>query len=142
MLIIGFTGSQYGMNEAQLAALRRELPRPDPVDEFHHGDCVGADEAAARLADEYGYYVVCHPPTDDRKRAFFRARRGQVLEPLTYMARNEKIVHYAQRLIATPRRPESADPRSGTWATIRRAFRKGIHVTIIMPDGNCTRVSG
>lgn len=133
--IVGFTGTQHGMSELQLAAFSRELSYPQVIDEFHHGDCIGADAEAAEIADNLRYYIVCHPPDIPRKRAYYKHRRGDYMSPLPYMVRNEAIVAVATEMMAAPSGLERDNPRSGTWATIRRARARGIPVKVIWPDG-------
>lgn len=48
MRSIGFTGTREGMTQAQKDVFASLVARIEP-DEFHHGDCVGSDEAAAEL---------------------------------------------------------------------------------------------
>jgi hypothetical protein len=50
-----------------------------------------------------------------------------------YLARNDKLVELADRLIAFPKTSKEV-LRSGTWATIRRARKKGIPVDIYPLD--------
>lgn len=59
--------------------------------------------------------------------------------PTTYETRNHAIVDACRLLIATPRATERAQPRSGTWATIRYAQRKERPVWLIWPDGTVAR---
>lgn len=138
MTTYGFTGTHLGMTEPQELVFRRLLPRAAPGEEFHHGDCVGSDAQAHQIALEHGFLLVIHPPDDPSRRAFCQVRY-KVHDPKPFMRRNEDIVVEASELWATPHRPEAALPRSGTWATVRRARKKGIHITIIWPDGSVTR---
>ena len=124
---IGFTGTQRGMSPSQAAALRAELSKYSG--EFHHGDCIGADVQAHQIALELGYQIHIHPPTDPRKRAFCT---GILYPTKSYMKRNEDIVACTTLLIAAPRSTEKKSPRSGTWATIRRA---NAALLIIWPEG-------
>jgi hypothetical protein len=130
---IGFTGTQRGMTEAQQWAVARELDALPPGHEFHHGDCIGADAEAHFLAKNRGYRVVIHPPTDEKKRAFC-AGYVAILRPAPYLERNQAIVAAVDRLIAAPAEDREI-LRSGTWATIRHALRKGIPVVAFAPDG-------
>lgn len=119
-----------------------EQVQPGTV-EFHHGDCVGADAQAHQLvrslyADpEEGWFVVTHPPTDPKARAWCGVVEydgpGDQLFPKPYLERNHAIVDATDCLIACPDGPERE--RSGTWATVRYARRRGKRVVVIMPDG-------
>jgi len=103
------------------------------IKEFHHGDCIGADEEAHLIVKDISYIrIVVHPPSDDRKRAF---RRGHQIEQcLPYMDRNDRIVASCDILIATPEGLGEV-LRSGTWATVRRAKNSQKDVYILYPDG-------
>ena len=77
-MIIGFTGTRYGMTQSQalqLTQLLAELHSQHGVQEFHHGACVGSDAEAHRLIRNGsagkphgwpylslpGVRIVCHP---------------------------------------------------------------------------------
>lgn len=134
---IGFSGTRRGMTEAQILALR-SLVSEHCVTEFHHGDCVGADEQAAKVVyiDFDECQVVKHPP---RKGTSFQAMTmfDQIREPKPYFARNRNIVNESDLLIATPWQTERPAPKSGggTWFTINYANQVGKPVIIIWPDG-------
>ena len=75
-MILGFTGTQSGMNEYQRNKFIEFLNQFNP-NEFHHGDCIGADNDAhyAFLKwhtnnDKIMRKIVIHPPTNQQKRAF------------------------------------------------------------------------
>jgi hypothetical protein len=130
---IGFTGTSTAMTVAQLLSLHDELTAQYVFgDEFHHGDCVGADNQAHDIAKVIGYFMVIHPPTDGKKRSF---RWGNILRPKKpYLERNHDIVDECQMLIAAPRLM-TEEQRSGTWATVRYARKMDKPRTIILPDG-------
>jgi hypothetical protein len=80
---IGFTGSRNGMSHEQRVSLRailtfvqHLLSSPDGAIEFHHGDCVGADSGAHDIAMEAGCYIVIHPPSNDKLRAYCEGHTG------------------------------------------------------------------
>ena len=131
---VGFTGTQLGMAEIQKKAVKRalELLRKEN-DEFHHGDCIGADSEAHQIAREAGYSIVLHPPTKSLKRAFCKADKEK--QALPYLERNLEIVKSTQILLATPK-GMSEERRSGTWSTVRKAKKMGKKVMIIFPNGH------
>lgn len=129
-MIIGFTGTQHGMNGRQLEQLQWLLAHFSHVHEFHHGDCVGADAEAHVLAKQQGIPTHVHPPRETEKRAGLLGNVNYA--PLTYLLRNEQIVKSCEVLIATPR--EVAEQlRSGTWATVRHARKLHKIVIILYP---------
>lgn len=130
-MIIGFTGTQRGMTTRQQRELRFRIKHLRVL-EFHHGDCVGADQQAHAIIRELHpkAKVVVHPPINEAKRAFCAA--DEVLPPKEYLDRNHDIVAASQLMFATPlTRYEVA--RSGTWATIRHAWAKGTDIEVIKP---------
>lgn len=131
MARIGFTGTQNGMTKKQEIAVWQLLHDNLP-DEFHEGDCIGADVSAAVYARKLGYWIVSHPPLIQKKRAFFPADEERA--PYDYLVRNHNIVRETQELLATPFQAEEI-MQSGTWATIRFAKKLGRKVTIVLPDG-------
>jgi hypothetical protein len=130
-MIVGFTGTQRGMNEAQWATLWSLLVPRAPGD-FHEGDCIGADDQAAKGARAAGFRIIGHPPSNSSKRAFFQC--DELRPPADYLVRNHRIVDASQEMIATPGEAEE-QLRSGTWSTIRYARRIGRPCHVILPDG-------
>ena len=132
---VGFTGTRRGMNEKQKKLLRSFLERLKwhcKAREFHHGDCVGADEEAHEIARESSYYIVVHPPINPILRAFCEG--NEVLDPKPYLVRNRDIVDSSDVLIACPYQ-EKEVLRSGTWATVRYARKRHKPIIIIFPSG-------
>jgi len=132
---IGFTGTQAGLTLAQWQTLKDTLGTVKQKI-FHHGDCIGADEQADSIAKALEFKIVIHPPVDSGKRAFCTANVMWAKKP--YLERNHDIVDTTDGLIACPKEFEEV-MRSGTWATIRYATKKGKPVFIIWPDGSTTR---
>lgn len=136
-LVIGFTGTQQGMTASQLEELTDYLARAKvyadikhlrPV--FRHGDCIGADDEAARTARWLGYYIIAHPSTIEKKRAYSNA--NETLKAKPPLERNRDIVDLSHYMVATPKE-EQETLRSGTWATIRYARKCGKPPHIIPP---------
>jgi hypothetical protein len=137
---IGFTGTQRGMSDAQLLALRTLLTglqgEKDPV-VLHHGDCVGADEQAHAIAMELKCKIIVYPPDIPDKRAYCpMADRIYPVKP--YLDRDHDIVKACDVMVACPQQ-RSEIKRSGTWATIRYARKLGKELIIILPDGASIR---
>lgn len=129
-LRVGFTGTQRGITPYQAAEVRRYLQEHE-VAEFHHGDCVGADSEAHTIAQALNIPIIIHPPLNPKKRAQCNDAR-EIREEKGYLERNHDIVDEADILIATPGE-RVRQLRSGTWATIRYAERKGVPRYIIYP---------
>lgn len=138
--IVGFTGTRRGMTQPQLAAVLYYF-RQHPDGELHHGDCIGADENAHRLALGELSRIVIHPPDNPRLQAHCATKYpGEGVEivelpPMGYIARNHGIVDVSDILIATPGEMHEVQ-RSGTWATIRYALKCKRPVFILYPDGS------
>lgn len=130
---VGFTGTQRGMTDRQLSkvdSMLRALAAPAPIDEFHHGDCIGADEQFHQAVNDPERTFI-HPPEDNSKRAWCHS--CHILKPKPYLERNHDIVDSVDVLIATPK-TNYEELRSGTWATIRYAMKKDKKVMVIYPN--------
>ena len=103
--------------------------------QVHQGDCIGADAQFVDLAfDEMlqGLEVHCHPPTNNKHRAFADCH---TLHPTKgYLERNKDIVKAADIMIACPKE-DGEVVRSGTWSTIRYAEAQGVLTIIVYTDG-------
>jgi len=142
-VIIGVTGSRYGMTPQQEKKFRsliyrevgyRNLDRSaSEKDQFHHGACVGADEQMARIAkEEYGLWLVAHP--GDMPSWTTKYDSDVTLKPQAALMRNMDIVYQCDVLIAMPHTHHEV-LRSGTWATIRGARSRSVRGVIVYPDG-------
>jgi hypothetical protein len=126
---VGFTGTREGMSAVQMSKLRERLMGM-PVTSFHHGDCVGADEEAANIAQELGIQTVAYP--SNSRGMMYRAfhKSDIVRTPKPFMVRNHDIVLECQFLFVAPRSNEE-ELRSGTWATWRFAVKCGVETEIL-----------
>lgn len=155
---VGFTGSREGMTADQMVELRKRLSKgPGGTDwkmfsEFHHGDCVGADEQAHDMMRvlRTRYWplrvdIVIHPPLEDRG---FRAHCDAEMDPRelmsvkvlpakNFLARDRDIVNDTDLLIGCPLGYDFRG-KGGTSYTIRYALSQGKPVVIIWPDGTTT----
>jgi hypothetical protein len=140
--IVGFTGTQQGMNPVQagrVIALLMEL-RPEVV---VHGDCVGADADFDELMQSLkregvAVRVEIRPGVDAQGKSPARAytkTANTVHQAKPYMKRNEDIVRQCDVLIAAPAQDKMA-VRSGTWATVRRALKMQKPVYVVMRNGD------
>lgn len=137
---VGFTGTQQGMTQYQKETLEREFRSLDFAlfNEwwFHHGDCIGADEEADKIARAWGAKIWIHPPVNQSKRANcgIRPNMDKIVPGRPYLQRNQHIVEWSDMLFACPAGEEKQ--RSGTWSTVRKARALGKDHMIIMPDGS------
>jgi len=130
---VGFTGTRKGMTDKQKQQLKA-LVQSFHSGEFHYGDCVGADAEAATIFHELNWELCCHPPDNPSLRANLPGKfyHKSVAPPRPYLERNKDIVRLSEVLIAAPETSRE-ELRSGTWATVRYARKKGIPVFILKP---------
>jgi hypothetical protein len=130
---LGFTGTREGMSQRQKLALGELLDGRYSMNigDFHHGDCQGADTQAHLIAKSRGWNIIIHPPDQTYARAY-NTGFSSIRMPMPFLARNHNIVDECSALIAAPR-TEKEELRSGTWATIRYAWKQGKTVVILNP---------
>lgn len=124
---VGFTGTQDGMTDRQIAGFKMLL---DIIDVLHHGKCMGADYQAWKICHDEEMMTHGHPCTITYKQ---RQTKDDWTEPvLPPLERNQQIVNTVELLIAAPKTAHE-EQRSGTWFTIRRARERGIPIIILEP---------
>lgn len=132
---IGFTGTRKGMTDSQkksFTAFMRAFTERFKCVEFHHGDCVGADDDAHMIARTFpNVIIVIHPPTNSSQRAMCKGDKCH--NPFPYLQRNKNIVDASKIVVACPGEIEEQQ-RSGTWSTIRYARKRAKGTTIIYPE--------
>lgn len=140
-MIVGFTGTRRLLSTAQKHALRMHITaehRLDPITDWHHGDCVGADEFTHNTIINIAPYINLHvhPPTKNVNRAFCTIRTNQdtIYQPKGYHERNNDIVAMCDMLIGAPN-TLYYNSHSGTWYTIKLAKDTGKPFIIIYPNG-------
>jgi hypothetical protein len=141
---VGFTGTRHGMTPEQADEFRSWIKGIQPT-EFHHGDCVGADDQAATIVHNVmgaACKIVSHPPIDDRFRAY-NPHADESCEPKEYHARNRDIVDATGQTIGAPKDPAPETPyhpmpkpHGGTWYTLGYAEKRGKARRIMWPDGS------
>jgi hypothetical protein len=132
MVKVGVTGTRSGMNKRQKQEFT-ELLTELGTGEFHHGDCVGVDVEAAKIAEKLGWRTVCHPPVKDELRAYHKS--DEIREPKSYFARNRNIVDETDVLLVVPYQ-DSHQSQGGTWYTNDYAVKKSKPRHIIFPKNN------
>lgn len=139
-MIMGFTGTRDGMTPRQKRIFEGIVQRLKPT-EFHHGDCIGADDEAASIVSRLSNYpldfftkkvkIVVHPPVDGKYRAFNKCA-NEFRPELPYLERNSNIAYECDLLVAAPKEKQEQQ-RRGTWHTIRQAWKLGKPTIIISP---------
>jgi hypothetical protein len=128
-MIVGFTGTQDGMNDFQKRQITAFLKEIMPTS-VRHGCCVGADEEFNEIAGSLGIKRIGHP--SDIKKMTMASEVEELLEPKRPLVRNRDIVDGVELLLAAPKTRHEI-LRSGTWATIRYA-QKIARYLIVCPD--------
>jgi hypothetical protein len=145
VITVGFTGTRWGMTDAQKQEVAALLKKWDEINDdimvVRHGCCVGADEDFTVICQyQIGFppvVIVGHPPIKTE----YYSQKAEMLshyikEPRGYLARDRHIVNNSDRLIATPFQDEEQAPDvGGTWYTMNYAGNKRIPVYTVFPDG-------
>lgn len=134
---VGYSGTSRGMTDNQLNRLRDLMTeiksRTTGPHWLHHGDCVGGDAQAHRIARQLSFYIYLHPPLVQTHRAF--CDWDQRDPAMDFLVRDDEITRWSHGgLIAAPRQATEV-LRSGTWTTVRYALKRGRSVTVIAPSG-------
>jgi hypothetical protein len=133
-LVLGVSGSRLGGTVEQNHQAFELLSNWQPT-EVHHGCCAGVDETVHHWLRQNMPHVrlVGHLPLVPTLRVeldcdVLRDARG-------YLDRNRDVVDESSALLALPPGPEREYLRSGTWAAVRYARRRGKPVHVLLPDG-------
>lgn len=139
-LSVGFTGTRQGMSDKQKKVVEIILKTFIPmIDKAHHGWCIGADEEFDDLCHNAPVEIptVGWPASDVKPEYVSQKtpRPGTILHPASpALLRNEEIVNRSDLLIATPLTHETQ--RSGTWATVRYAYKNNKQIFLVLRNGN------
>jgi hypothetical protein len=138
---IVFTGTRHGMTQRQRWALGFLLKEGKSL---RHGCCMGADYQAGRdWKDIHGsvQHILGYPSSHSG------AKQGTCEVGILYteappLERNKRMIDHVLReveplCIAAPKAIVE-ERRSGTWACVRYARKKGCPVKIVWPDGTVT----
>lgn len=134
-MIYTFTGSRYGMSDAQKDRLRKILrEHREIITEFRHGGCVGADDDACAIAGgEFGLPVWRYPSNILSMQAVMRSWEQYAQAPRPPLTRNRDMVREADRVIGAPSAASLNQQRGGTWYTIRYARRMLVPCVVLQP---------
>lgn len=131
---VSFTGTRYGMTKKQRKSLLWLLRKLDGK-RFHHGDCIGSDEQAAKMAWELGMDVLKYPSTASTRAYSPFGICAQ--DPKHPLERNKDIVNIGDCLIACPQ-SLNEELRSGTWHAVRYARKENHLIWFVWLDGSIT----
>ena len=131
-MIVGFTGTRQGMTKEQARKVFELLKELNGT-AFHHGNCVGSDEAAAAIAMGLGYVTIAHLGDIPELQSTFESEI--VFGISDNLERNKVIVDSADTMIATPAQTTEVKRGSGTWQAIRYARKTKTPLHIIWPNG-------
>lgn len=127
-LIVGFSGSRYGMTEPQRRGVEVLLDLICPR-KARHGLCLGSDAGFDGMCVDRGIWRIGHPPLKREWRAWIDV--DELLPEKDYHPRDRDIVDGSHVLIATPRRLSGG----GTWYTVNYARVRPIWIILVYPDG-------
>lgn len=147
--ILCFTGTQVGMALRQRATIRQMMTGSALMEirrlaRILHGGCIGADDQFHDMLDgmELLRRTEVYPSNVLDKVADLSGRLPLLVHPASDpLERNKLMIARAHSVLAAPKE-FSEVTRSGTWATVRAARRKGIPVLIVYPDGSRHLESG
>lgn len=137
---LGFTGTAQGMSQQQKKMFRAFVV-DSKITEFHHGDCVGADDEATNIIGEESSSTIIHawPCNISSMRAYNAF--NHIIHPIRApLLRNKDIVKSSEKMIATPKELQEIT-RSGTWATVRESVKRKKFLLMIYPNGK-TEIRG
>lgn len=137
-MTIAFTGTQQGMTAKQLASVV-ELFYDLGNQALRHGDCIGSDEQAHWLhrAAWPQAMIHIHPGDNINKCAFVALRDNGPLtryKAMDNLRRNHHMVDRSGIVVGAPKETQEV-LRSGTWATLRYAQKKGKKLYVVLPNG-------
>lgn len=123
------------MTPQQRLAFRQWLrtEREDNSCTLHHGMCVGADAQAHLIATLEDCRTHGYPPIN-QDHARMDLAVDEIEEPGDFLVWDQWLVDASEILVATPK-GMIEELRSGTWATVRYARRRGKPIVMIWPDG-------
>lgn len=139
-MILGFTGTQRGLTKHQVEVLESIFKELRPrIDSTIHGGCIGADETFHSLCLDYRVPRIDVWPSDIHGKQGDCSGSNEHTQVILHdemppLVRNAVIVNKCAHLLACPGELVEVQ-RSGTWSTLRRAFKRNIPFTIIYPNG-------
>lgn len=150
--VVSFTATRVPPRGPAADLMREHLDGLDLARGFITGGCVGGDHfIGAYLAHRFPRHphTVIVPADRSRVAPWWREEfpgRVHVIEmpPGTdYRARNLRMVHESERLLAYPMYPEADERsrRSGSWMTIRMARREHDEQPLVFPITRLNRIA-
>ena len=146
-MIIGYTGTRYGMTDPQAHSLEKLLAAHACTVQLAiayatgctdrqkgiHGGCCGGDEQFHRICKKLGWEIDVLPGPEVVEAPYFQDA-DYIYPPEKHMRRNKSIVTSASWMYGAPYEMEEQE-RGGTWRTIYMARKAKKPLTIVYPDG-------
>jgi len=105
-----------------------------PIEEFHHGDYIGADcDAHVIINTKFDIPIFIHPPNNNSLRAYCKQAK-KLFKKKPYLESNKDIVDACDLLIACPKEHNIAIG-DGTWFTVEYAKNNKKLIYLIYPNG-------
>ena len=133
LMKLAFTGTCKGMSENQKKQLINRLETFQKLGyefEWHHGCCVGADVEFDGIVRHFKSSGYLHPSNIHKTTIDCFELEDVLYLSLPPIVRNHIMVDVSDTLIAAPD-SDTEKLRSGTWATVRYARKKGINIFIL-----------
>lgn len=145
-MIVGFSGTRQGPTPAQHMSMDRFLIAMfvnHGAKVLVHGGAAGCDTFAHHAVTANAAYapeVWIFPALEGQRSSVVILPVGNCIigEPVPALMRNKIIAGLADGLLAVPASDTEQD-RSGTWATVRAARKRGCPVYIVRRDGTIIR---
>lgn len=121
MIVVGYTGTRYGMSEAQQSSVWHWL-RLNMPSRAHHGCCVGGDAQFHHMCRKLGIPIEGWPPEKKEWQDLGLQGFDKMNDPQPYLDRNWDIVIAADHMLCCPHTEQEVMRGSGTWSTIRKSI--------------------
>lgn len=138
MTHVSFTATRKGLTVQQLRTATKLLPDLTPT-AVHHGCCRGGDTQLHYLVTKLFPLIEIHRhwPRDNRQTTACTSETNPLIDyaPKTFLDRDLDIAEAGSILVACPAEVTEV-LRSGTWTTVRRAWRLQKPVILLWPGGD------
>lgn len=130
---IGFAGTRHGMTSQQLAAVRRLLEENPEWVTVHLRGRFAADVQMSGILDDLGRDAVAHP---SKRHPEVSIQASTILDPASTWETRRAVVDASAVLLAAP--AVAGTGSRALSAMVRYAYRRGVPVTVVWPNGSTT----